>query len=91
MTMIEILKERLLDGMEIKKVKEKPSKYEIAFLISGGEIKGELPKACAPGCQNNIVDNTIFNAMCQAEIEKGDYQAAKAWLDRIIDRKGDAQ
>jgi hypothetical protein len=84
--MLNTLKERLLDGMEIKKVKEKPSKYEITFLISGGEIKEELPKTCTPGRQDHVVDHTIFNAMCKAEIAKGDYQAAKDWLDRIIHR-----
>lgn len=84
--MLNTLKERLLDGMEIKKVKEKPSKYEITFLISGGEIKEELPKTCTPGRQDHVVDHTIFNAMCKAEIAKGDYQTAKDWLDRIIHR-----
>ena len=87
--MLNVLKERLLDGTEIKKVKEKSSKYEITFLISGGEIKEELPKTCTPGRQDRVVDHTIFNAMCKAAIAKGDYQAAKGWLDRIIDRKDD--
>ena len=87
--MLNVLKERLLDGMEIKSVKEKRSKYEITFLISGGEIKEELLKTCAPGMQDRVADHTMFNAMCKAEIEKGDYQAAKGWLDRIINRKDD--
>jgi hypothetical protein len=89
--MLNVLKERLLDGMEIAKVKEKPSKYEITFLISGGEIKEELPKTCTPGRQDRVVDHTIFNAMCKAEIAKGNYQAAKDWLDKIITRKDDEQ
>lgn len=83
--MLNVLKERLLDGMEIKSVKEKRSKYEIVFLISGGEIKEELPKACAPGMQDRVVDLSMFNAMCRAEIEKGNYQAAKGWLDRMVE------
>lgn len=87
--MLNVLKERLLDGMEIKNVKEKRGKYEITFLISGGEIKTELPKACTPGMQDRVADQSIFNAMCQAAIEKGDYQAAKGWLDRIVERKDD--
>ena len=87
--MLNVLKERLLDGMEIKSVKEKRSKYEITFLISGGEIKEELLKTCTPGMQDRVVDHTMFNAMCKAEIAKGDYQAAKGWLDRIIERKDD--
>ena len=82
--MLNTLKERLLDGMEIKSVKEKRSKYEITFLISGGEIKTELPKTCTPGMQYKVVDHTIFNVMCKAAIEKGDYQAAKGWLDKMM-------
>lgn len=82
--MLNTMKKRLPDGMEIKKVKEKPSKYEITFLISGGEIKEDLPKTCTPGMQDRVADQTIFNAMCKAEINKGDYQAAKIWLDKIM-------
>ena len=85
--MLNVLKERLLDGMEIKNVKEKRSKYEITFLISGGEIKEELLKTCSPGMQDRVVDHTMFNSMFKAELAKGDYQAAKGWLDRIIERK----
>lgn len=84
--MLNVLKERLLDGMEIKKVKEKPSKYEITFLIDGKEYKEELPKTCAPGCQNRVADHTMFNVMCAVEIGKGNMQAAKSWLDRIAYR-----
>jgi hypothetical protein len=83
--MLNVLKERLLDGMEIKCVKEKRSKYEITFLISGGEIKEELLKTCSPGMQDRVVDHTMFNAMCKSGIEKGDYKAAKEWMDRIME------
>ena len=38
--MLNTLKERLPEGLEINKVKEKPSKYEITFMIDGKEIKG---------------------------------------------------
>ena len=47
--MLNTLKARLPEGLEIKKVKEKPSKYEITFLIDGRDIKEELPKTCTPG------------------------------------------
>ena len=87
--MLNVLKERLLDGMEIKKVKEKPSKYEITFLIHGKEYKEELPKTCAPGCQNSVADHTLFIAMCSAEMDKGNTEAAKSWLDKITARKDD--
>ena len=87
--MLNVLKERLLDGMEIKKVKEKPSKYEITFLIDGKEYKSEMPKTCTPGMQDRVVDSTMFNVMCAAEINKGNIEAAKSWLDKITARKDD--
>ena len=81
--MLNTLKERLLDGMEIKKVKEKPSKYEITFLVDGKERKGELPKTCAPGAQNIIADQTMFCVMCAIEFDRGNLEEAKSWLDKI--------
>ena len=87
--MLNTMKKRLQEGMEIKKVKEKPSKYEITFLIDGMEIKGELPKTCAPGAQDRIADGTIFNAMCQAAIVNGDIESAKMWLNKITPGLGD--
>ena len=86
--MLNTLKERLLDGMEIKKVKEKPSKYEITFLIDDNEISSELPKTCIPGGQDRVVDWTIFNVMCQVALKKGDLEAAKLWLNRITPELG---
>ena len=87
--MLNTLKERLVPGMEIKKVKENRSKYEITFLIRGGEIKEELPKTCAPGMQDKVVDHTIFIAMCEAAIKKGDCNEGKKWMDRIISRSNE--
>lgn len=84
--MLNTLKERLLDGMEIKKVKEKPSKYEITFLIDGKDIKEELPKTCTPGMQNRVADWTIFNAMAKNAIVNGDIETAKIWVDKILTR-----
>ena len=84
--MLNTLKERLPEGLEIKKVKEKPSKYEITFLIDGRDIKEELPKTCTPGCQNRVADHTIFNAMAKNAICNGDMETAKMWLDKLLHR-----
>lgn len=86
--MLNTLKERLLDGMEIKKVKEKPSKYEITFLVDGIEYKSELPKTCCPGMQDRVADHAMFNVMCAVAIKKGDMAAAGMWLDKISNRGG---
>ena len=87
--MLNTLKERLLDGIEIKRVKERGSKYSITFFVNGKEYNSELPKTCAPGKQNIVVDHTMFNVMCAVEIDKGNIQAAKKWLDKIGDLSSD--
>ena len=80
--MLNTLKERLPEGLEINKVKEKPSKYEITFMIDGKEIKGDLAKTCSPGCQSRIADLTIFNVMAMNAMKNGDLETAKVWLDK---------
>ena len=87
--MLNTLKERLLDGMEIKKAKEKPSKYEITFLVDGFEYKSELPKTCAPGAQCIIADQTMINAMVAVALKKGDVESAKMWLNKYSTGLGD--
>ena len=82
--MLNTLKKRLPEGMEIKAVKEKRSKYEITFLIRGAEIKEELTKTCPPGNQNYFVDCVIFSAMAKACINIGDYNEGGKWLDKIV-------
>ena len=82
--MLNTLKARLPEGLEIKKTKEKPSKYEITFLIDGKDIKGELPKTCTPGCQDRVADLTIFNVMARKAMESGDMETAKMWLDKAL-------
>lgn len=80
--MLKILEKRLLDGMEIKKVKEWKSKYDITFLINGKEVKSELTRYCALGYENSVVDSVMFNAMARAAFDRGDIEDAKRWLDR---------
>ena len=85
--MLNTLKARLPEGLDVKKVKEKPSKYEITFLIDGRDIKGELPKTCTPGCQNSVADLTIFNVMARNAMNNGDMETAKMWLDKALPRR----
>ena len=82
--MLNILKERLLDGMEIKKVKEWKSKYDVTFLIDGKEVKVELTKYCALGYENYAVDSVMFFAMAKSEMDKGNMQSAKMWMDKMF-------
>ena len=84
--MINILKARLLPGMEIKKVKEWKSKYDITFLINGKEVKAELTRYCALGYENSVVDSVMFNTMARVALARGDIEEAKMWLDRDLKR-----
>lgn len=59
-TMLDILKERLIEGLNIKSVKETNTKYTIRFEYEGDEAKAELSKSCVPGCQNDVADNCII-------------------------------
>ena len=82
--MLNTLKARLPAGLEIKKVSEKRGKYEITFLIDGNDIKQELPKTCAPECQKQVADLTIFNTMARNALNNGDMKTAQMWLDKIF-------
>lgn len=84
--MLKILKERLIPGMEIKKVKEWKSKYDITFLINGQEVKTELTRYCALGYENSVVDSLMFTTMARAALNRGDIEEAKKWLDRDLHR-----
>ncbi len=82
LSMLDILKERLIDGLSIKTVKETGSKYKLIFLFEGEEASAELPKTCTPGCHNSVADHTIITAMSTIYFNRGDYVSAKAWLDK---------
>lgn len=84
--MLTVLKERLLDGMEIKKVKEWKSKYDITFLINGKEVKTELTKYCARGYENSVVDSVMFLVMAKVALDRGDIEEARMWLDKDLRR-----
>lgn len=85
-TMLDILKERLVEGLSIKSVKETNAKYTIHFEFEGDEAKADLPKSCAPGCHNEVADATIITAMSTIYCNRGDYVQAKQWLDKLINK-----
>lgn len=83
-TMLDILKERLIEGLSIKSVKETNAKYTIRFEFEGDEAKADLSKSCPPGCHNEVADTTIITAMSTIYCNRGDYAKAKEWLDKLI-------
>lgn len=82
-TMLDILKERLIEGLSIKSVKETNIKYIIQFEYEGDVAKAELPKSCSPNSHNSVADYTIITAMSTIYFNRGDYVKAKEWLDKI--------
>lgn len=86
MQMLEIMKSRMPEGLEIVKVKNKTnaSQIQIWFSYDGMECVGWLPKTCTPKMENRVCDRTIFNAMAEFAMGKGDIAGAKEWLSKGI-------
>ena len=84
MEMLDILKGRLPDGLEIVKVKNRSgnSQTEILFSYEGTEAKGWLPKTCTPGRAENCCDFLTYGVMAQIGLQRGDLVMAKGWLDK---------
>ena len=85
-TMLDVLKGRLIDGLEIVKVTEVNSKYTITFRFEGDEAKADLPKSCSPGAHGAVADNAIITAISSIYFNRGDFAKAKEWLDKIGSR-----
>lgn len=78
--MLDVLKKRLIEGLKIASIKETNTKYHIVFEYEGERATADLPKTCAPGCQDAVADNTIKTAMSYIYFKRGDYEKAKEWL-----------
>lgn len=84
MEMLEILKGRLPEGLEIVKVKNKGSQTEIKFSYDGLEVTSWLLKTCAPGRAENVCDSTVCGAMMNAALKRNDLEMAKFWGDKLV-------
>ena len=65
MTMLDILKARLPDGLTITGVKERSSKHLVQFAYKGENLsgQGELVKTCGPGKEHLVCDTPIHVAV----------------------------
>lgn len=86
MEMVEILKGRLPEGLEIVKVKNRSgrSQIEILFRYDGVEFPSYLHKTCTPGCENEVCDNVIFAVMAAVAMKQNDFEKAGYWLDKQL-------
>lgn len=87
-TMLDILKSRLPEGLEIVKVKDRVNSSQIVltFRYRGIEIGGYLQKACAPGYAEQNCDYTISSVMMALALNLGDRELADHWSERLLAR-----
>ena len=83
MEMLEILKGRLPEGLEIVKAKNKGSQTEIKFSYEGVEATSWLLKTCAPGAAEAVCDTTIYGVMMNVGFKRGDMAMVKFWSDKL--------
>lgn len=83
-TMVDILKERLPEGLEIVKVQDKgsSSQYLIWFAYQGTETKGWLYKTCAPGQAEKNCDFVICSTMMSVALKRNDLDMAEHWMTK---------
>jgi len=85
-TMIDILKERLPEGLEVVKVKDKASasQAQITFAYKGLESGSWIYKTCAPGCEYKLCDSTIASVMMSFGIKLHDLEMAEYWKAKLL-------
>lgn len=82
MEMLEILKTRLPDGLEIVSAKQRGATIHLVFAYKGEEVKSTLQTSCAPGAAEKLCDFTVCLAMAQFAMNRGDVAEARAWMDK---------
>lgn len=86
MEMLEILKTRLPEGLEIVKVKNRSgrSQIEILFRYDGIESTSWLYKTCTPGRENYVCDSVIFGVLAAVALKQNDLEKARHWMDKQL-------
>ena len=69
-TMLDVLKDRLIDGLEIVKVKETNNKYAITFRFEDNEAKAGPRKAVAAELTKLLINGAIKFIPYQDEFSK---------------------
>ena len=83
--MIDVLKGRLPEGLEIKKVQNKSGsgQMKIWFSFYGVEVLSYLPKSCAPGCAERVCDETVCAVMMGVGFKRNDSDMVKHWKEKL--------
>lgn len=80
MTMLDVLRKRLPDGLTISAAKETNSAFKVTFTYGGESDTVDVPKVCGPGQQNRLADTVIASTMAGFAIQRGDTAAAGKWI-----------
>ena len=86
MEMLEIMKTRMPEGLEIKKIQNRAnaSQIKIWFAYEEIEVVGYLSKTCTPGTAEKVVDYTICSAMMGVGLRRNDVEMAEHWLAKTM-------
>lgn len=84
MTMLELFKTRLPEGLEIVKVQDRASasQVKIWFSYDGTEGFTTLQKTCAPGMAEKNCDFSICVAMLGIALDRNDREMIITWRDK---------
>lgn len=85
-TMLDILKERLPEGLEIVKVKDRAnaSQIQVFFSYEGKESTNWIRKTCAPGWEEKLCDRTIASTMLGYALDRKNLEMADYWKDKML-------
>lgn len=85
-TMLDILKERLPEGLEIVKVKDRSnaSQIQVFFSYEGEESTNWISKTCVPGWEEKLCDRTIASTMLGYALDRKDLAMADYWKDKML-------
>lgn len=93
-SMLDIFSHKLIDGLEISNVKEKPTKYIVDVVYKKFEppymgARVELLKAVPPAEYENHAWQAVCLAMLQIWVSKGNYQKAVEWKEKMFGKDGE--
>ena len=84
-TTLDVLRSRLIEGIEIGEAKEIRTYYDITLTKDGFCYKTRLPVACSPGQIEAIAEHTIYSALAHIALLNNDIEQTKYWLQRTLD------
>ena len=82
MTMLEIFKNKLPDGVTVIKAVEKLSKWDVVIGDGQSTTSTSILKAYAPNAYGYATESIVLTTMASLALNRGDIAEAKDWLDK---------